>query len=94
MTKSRPVLMVFSVLVAAQVLLASASLADTIGERAYGLLALGVAAVQAAMTFYVQGQVTPNASVAAQVTSHGAVVAGEAAQQTTGQPVTVVSARK
>lgn len=87
---SRPVLIIFSILAGAQILVAGAALGHLIGPDVAAFLALVVAAVQGGMTFYVQGQVTSNAHVVAQVTPEGDVVAGAAATQATGSKVAVV----
>jgi hypothetical protein len=76
---SRPVLIAMSILAGAQVLVGGAALGDVIGKQAAGLAIIGVAAAQAGIQFYVQGQVTPNASVAAWRTDNGRVVTGPAA---------------
>ena len=76
----REVLLVWtSILVALQILTAGAALGDFIGEDVAGLCILIVAALQGGTVFYVRGQVTPNANVAARLTSDGHIVAGDAA---------------
>lgn len=57
--KREPVLIWSAVLVTLQVLTAGAALGDVIGDKAFGLAALSVAALQAGTTFFVRGQVTP-----------------------------------
>jgi hypothetical protein len=89
MTKSRPVLIVFSILAGLQVLTGAAALGDVIGDQAFGLFAILVAAVQVGMTFYVQNQTVPVMDVAAYQNSKGQVVAGPAAGATNGTPVLV-----
>lgn len=89
MTKSRPVLITFSVLAGLDVLSAGAALGDVIGVKVLALLVLATKAVQTGMSFYVQGQVTPQADVAAYVNDHGSVVAGPAAGVTNGVLVDV-----
>jgi hypothetical protein len=93
MTKSRPVLIVFSILAGLQILTAGAALGDTIGKDAAGLIVLAVAAVQGGMSFYVQGQVVPQEDVAALQNEAGIVVAGPAAGPTNGTPVDVSPSR-
>lgn len=83
-SKSRPVLITFSVLAGAQVLTGGAALADVLPKDVVGLLILAVAAVQAGMTFYVQGQVTPWSDVVSKRTPDGQVIAGPAAEAPTG----------
>jgi hypothetical protein len=78
MNKSRPVLIIFSVLAGMQVLTGAAALGDVIGAKAFGLIAVGVAAVQVGMTFFVQNQVTPTGDVAAYVDTKGNTLAGPA----------------
>lgn len=87
--KSRPVLITFSILAGLQVLAAGAALSDTIGKDTTGLIVLAVAAVQAGLSFYVQGGVVPHADVAAYINSDGEAVAGPAAGVTTGVKVVV-----
>lgn len=89
MTKSRPVLITFSVLAALQILTAGATLSDVIGEQVAALLVLLVASVQAGMSFYVQGVVVPQEDVAAYINSAGNAVAGPAAGMTNGSPVKI-----
>ena len=90
MSKSRPVLIVFSILAGLQVLTGAAALGDVIGQEAFGLFAIGVAAVQVGMTFYVQNMTVPQGDVAAYVNSRGDVVAGPAGGVTNGKLVEVV----
>jgi hypothetical protein len=93
MNKSKPVLITFSVLAGLQVLTGAAALADVIGQTAFGLFAITVAAVQVGMTFFVQNQVTPTKDVAAYDTGNEqGIVAGPAAAPVTGTPVAVVAA--
>jgi hypothetical protein len=90
MPKSRPVLITFSILAGLQVLAGGAALGDVIGDTAFGLFVLAVAAVQVGMTFYVQNQVVPTQDVGAYVNSAGSLVAGPAAGVTNGKSVDVV----
>lgn len=78
MQKSRPVLITFSILAGLQVLTGAAALGDVIGEQAFGLFSIAVAAVQVGMTFYVQNQTVPVGDVAAYVNTEGRTVAGPA----------------
>lgn len=87
--KSRPILIGNSVLAGLQVLAGAAALSDAIGATAFGLFAIGVAAVQVGFNTYVQGTVVPVADVAAYANNDGEVVAGPAAGATNGTPVTV-----
>lgn len=89
--KPRPVLIIFSVLAALQVLAGASALADLLGDTAFGIFALSVAAIQVGMTFYIQNQVTPLRDVGAYVDPQGNMVAGPAVTPSTGS-VTVVPA--
>lgn len=89
-TKSRPVLIIFSILAALQVLSGASALADLVGKEAFGIFVLVVAAIQVGMTFYVQNQVTPVNDVAAYVDEDGNVVAGPASPPVNGTVVDVV----
>lgn len=88
--KSRPVLIVFSILAALQVLAGATALSDIIGKDTFALFALLVAAVQVGMTFYVQNQVVPTQDVGAYTNTAGQLVAGPAAGVTNGKEVEVV----
>lgn len=94
MNKSRPVLIVFSVLAGLQVLSGAAALGDLVGDQAFGLFSIIVAAIQVGMTFYVQNQVTPVEDTAAYVNSNGVTVAGPASPPSVveGSAVTLVRA--
>jgi hypothetical protein len=86
--KSRPVLIIFSILAGLQILTAGAALGDVVGKDVVGLLVLAIAAVQTGMTFYVQNQVTPMNDVSAYVDQEGQTVAGPAS------PVTVIEGER
>lgn len=88
--KSRPVLITFSILAALQVLTGAAALGDVIGDQAFGLFAILVAAVQVGMTFYVQNQTVPLKDSVAYVDNEGVPVAGPAASLRNGTPVDLV----
>lgn len=90
MPKSRPVVITFSILAGLQVLTGAAALGDVIGDKAFGMAALVVAAIQVGMTFYVQNAVVPVSEVAAYQSSQGEVVAGPASGVTNGKTVDVV----
>lgn len=85
--KRSPVLVVMSTLAALQVLVAGSALTDVVGKQLGALLALMVASAQIGLQFYVSGQVTPAGAVVAKVNDAGTIVAGPAAQTTTGAPV-------
>ena len=76
---SRPVLIVFSILAACQVLTGAAALGDIIGKDLFALFILVVASVQAGMSFYVNAQVTENSQVGAVLERGRGLVAGPAA---------------
>lgn len=79
MPKSRPVLIIFSILAALQVLTGAAALGDIIGKDIFALFVLSVAAVQSGMSFYVNAQVTENSQVGAVLSGSRGLVAGPAA---------------
>lgn len=87
MSKSRPVLITFSILAGLQILTAGSVLSDVIGPQIAGLIVLGIAAVQGGLSFYVQGQVVPQQDVAAFVNKDHEVVAGPAGGTQVGQKV-------
>lgn len=89
MNKSKPVLIVFSILAGLQVLSGAAVIGDVLGAQVFGVLVIGIAAVQVGMTFYVQNQVVPGTDVAAFVNGRGEVVAGPAAGVTNGMAVEI-----
>lgn len=91
MKTREPLLIWSSILVVLQILAGGAALGDVIGADSAGLFILAVAALQGGTQFYIRGQVTPNVSVAASVVA-GDVVAGPAAPQPDGSPVTVIPA--
>lgn len=90
--KSRPVVIVFSILAALQVLTAGSTLADVVGKDLAGLVILAIAAVQVGMTFYVQGGVVPSQDSVAYINEKGVAVAGPAAGLTNGTAVEVQQA--
>lgn len=88
---SQQAILIQAVLAALQVLTGAAALGDVIGQSAMGLFVIVVAAVQVGYATYNQAvQVVPASAVAA-VVQNGAVVAGPAAAQTNGTPVTVAT---
>lgn len=89
MTPSRPVLLALSILAGLKVLTSAAVFADLIGDQATGLVVAGLAAVDVAVAFYLQGQVTPFADVMA-YQRDSETLAGPAFHGVpTGQPVSV-----
>lgn len=89
MTKSRPVLVIFSILAALQFLAGGAALSDVVGPEAFGLFVLGVGAIQAGFAVYTQSQVVPVQDVASYVDTNGNAVAGPASAPTNGVLVEV-----
>jgi hypothetical protein len=87
--KSRPVLVVFSILAGLDVLFAGAALGDVIGVKTVALGVLATKAVQVGLSFYVQSGVVPVQDVAAYINTSGRAVAGPAAGLTNGTPVAV-----
>lgn len=87
--KSRPVLVINSVLAALQILAGAAVLGDVLGDTTFGLFAVAVGAVQVGVNFYVQGMVVPVQDTVAYVNQAGVAVAGPAAGVTNGTPVDV-----
>jgi type IV secretory pathway TrbF-like protein len=75
----RPVLIVFATLAGMQVLTAGSVLAEVTDPKMAAFAALVVAAAQTGLAVYVQGQVTPWVSVAAQRDTQGRVRTGPAA---------------
>lgn len=91
MPKSRPVLIVFSILAGAQVMTNATGLSEVIPSKYMFLAGIIVAAVQTGMTFYVQNQTVPLQDVAAYDSGKPEVglVAGPAAVPANGVPVQV-----
>ena len=79
MTKSRPVIIIMSVLAGLQILVAGAALTDVVGGKVAAFLVLLVAAAQGGVQFYVQSLVTPTQDVVAYRDKSGSVVPGELA---------------
>lgn len=77
--KKEPVVIVFSILAALQVISAGLGLADTLDEDVVEIIVLVIAAIQAAATFYVRGMVAPWDTVVTQLTHEGMVFDGPAA---------------
>jgi hypothetical protein len=90
--KSRPVLIVFSILAGLDIVATSAGLSDIIGLKQALVFILATKAVQVGMTFYVQNLTVPVQDVAAFVSPQLQIVAGPAAQQANGAPVEVIPA--
>lgn len=89
-SKSRPVIIIFSILAGLQILSNAGGLSEVLGAKIFFLFGILVAATQVGMTFYVQNTVTPNQDVAAYANKDGQVVAGPAAGVTNGKTVEVV----
>lgn len=90
MSKSRPVLITFSILAALQVLTGGSVLADLLGKDIASFIILLIAAVQVGMTFFVQNQTVPVRDSVAYINENGDAVAGPAAGLTNGTAVEVV----
>jgi type IV secretory pathway TrbF-like protein len=85
MPRSKPIVILQSILAGATALLGGAALAEYINGRAIGLANLVVAAVTVALSVYLSGTNTSNPQVVATQTGAGApVVAGPASTVTTG----------
>lgn len=89
-TKSRPVVIIFSILAGLQILSNAGGLGEILGAKIFFVFGILVASIQVGMTFYVQNTVTPNQDVAAYANAQGQVVAGPAAGVTNGKTVDVV----
>lgn len=89
--KSRPVVIVFSVLAALQILTSGSALADIIGVDIAALVVLVIAAVQVGMTFYVENSTVPLEDVAAFETAGSRLIAGPAAHQEDGTDVHIIA---
>ena len=90
MPKSRPVVIVFSILAGLQVLSNAAGLSEILGAKVFFLLGILVASIQVGMTFYVQNGVVPVTDVGAYTNVSGDLVAGPASGVTNGKSVDVV----
>jgi hypothetical protein len=77
-SSSKPVLVVLSILVGLNVINGGLLTLEVMPAKVVGLLALGTAAVSAAVGFYLQGVVVPVDAVAARVTGDGKIVTGDA----------------
>lgn len=90
MSKSRPVVIIFSILAGLQILSNAGGLSDIVGAKIFFLFGLMVAAVQVGMTFYVQNTVVPQEDVGSYVNQEGKLVAGPASGVTNGKEVEVI----
>ena len=91
MNRSKPVLVIFSVLAGLQILAAGSALADVVGANVAALIGLGIGAIQGGLAVYTSGQVTNNANVAAVQAPTGEIVAGPAATKIPDGTVVEVS---
>ena len=89
MTKSRPVLIMFSVLAALDFIAAYAGLSDHIGTEVAFFFIMGTKAVQVGCAFYSQGITVPLGDVSAYVNKNGSTIAGPASDAHNGAPVVV-----
>lgn len=85
--KRNPVLAAMSTLAGLQFIVGGAMTQNLVSKQVGATMLLLVAGVQLGVQFYVRGQVTPTDNVVAQTTTAGVIVAGPAAQTTTGAPV-------
>lgn len=85
--KRNPVLAAMSTLAGLQFIVGGAMTQNLVSKQVGATMLLLIAGVQLGVQFYVRGQVTPTDNVVAQTTSAGVIVAGPAAQTTTGAPV-------
>lgn len=90
MNKSRPVVIIFSILAGMQVLTNAGGLSEILGPKVFFLLGILVASVQVGMTFFVQNSVVPQEDVGAYTNAEGKLVAGPASGVTNGKEVEVV----
>lgn len=81
MNKSKPVLVIFSILAGLQIIAAGSALTDVLGANVAALISLVIAAIQGGLAVYTSGQVTNNANVAAVQAPTGEIVAGPAAKK-------------
>lgn len=89
MNPPRPVLIALSILAGLKVLTSAAVFADLIGDQATGLIVAALAAIDVAVAFYLQAQVTPTIDVMA-YRRDGQTLAGPAFHGvTTDQPVSI-----
>lgn len=86
---SKPVLIVLSILTGMNVVNGGLSALEIVSVQVAGLIALGTAAVSAAIGFYLQGQVVPLGAVDVRITGDGKRVASEASKIPTGTEVDV-----
>jgi hypothetical protein len=80
--KKEPVVIVFTILAALQVIDAGLALSDTINKDTAAIVSLVIAALTAAASFYVRAMVTPWDQVVSKIASDGQVVAGPAGATT------------
>lgn len=76
--KKQPVVIVFSILAALQVINGGLALVDSIDKDVAALISLIIGAITAGASFYVRAMVTPWSEVVSKI-DHGQVVAGPAA---------------
>ena len=79
--KKEPVVIVFSVLAALQVINGGLALIDSIDKDVAGIISLVIGAITAGASFYVRAMVTPWEQVVAKVTD-GQIVQGPASAAT------------
>jgi hypothetical protein len=84
--KKQPVVIVFSILAALQVINGGLALVDSIDKDVAGIISLVIGAITAGASFYVRGMVTPWPQVVSKI-EDGHVVAGPAAAAGNVPPV-------
>lgn len=83
--KKEPVVIVFSILAALEVINGGLALIDSIDKDVAGIISLVIGAITAGASFYVRGMTAPWASVVSQA-QDGRLVAGPAAGDTLPPP--------
>lgn len=89
-SKSRPVVIIFSILAGMQILSNAGGLSEVVGPKVFFLFGILVASVQVGMTFYVQNVTAPVEDVGAYINAEGNMVAGPASGVTNGKEVEVI----
>ena len=76
--KQQPVVIVFSIIAALQVINGALATTDIFSDEVAGIIALVIGALTAGAAFYVRGMTAPWDTVVSQISSDGRVVAGPA----------------
>jgi hypothetical protein len=80
--KQQPVVIVFSILAALEVINGGLGLIDAINRDTVGIVSLVIGALTAGASFYVRGMTAPWDTVVSKVNEQGLVVPGPAANRT------------